>query len=369
MLTERTGETDVVVLGSYTLNSLFLVLIYEEGMVMCLLKNTTFFLVGSIIILLIATSSYAKEVTVGYQEICNPWKWKIASGAFERITGYDIRWRKFDSGHALANAVALGDVQIAEIGSSLIAATASRGEDIQVFLVLEDIAEAEALVVRNAANIVSPQDLRGKTIGVPFVSTTHYHLLFALQQFGINPADVDIRNIQMSGIVPAWESRQIDAAFVWDPALGKIKRSGRVLVTSGQLSAWGKPTFDGLVVDVRWGKENASFMVQFVQIIDDANKDYRSNPNSWSPTSVKVMATKELAACNPKNVPAILALFSIPDLKEQASETWLGGGKNSGVAKALYSTSEFLKKQHQINKLQKDYGKFVTNQYVKTAMK
>ena len=110
-------------------------------------------------------------------------------------------------------------------------------------------------------------------------------------------------------------------------------------------------------------------MRQMVKVIEGVNEDYRNNPGSWSPTSMMVMALAKLVTCNPENIPATLALFGIPNLKEQASATWLSGGNNSGVAKALYSTSEFLKRQHKVGKLQKNYGRFVTDKYVNAAMK
>lgn len=314
-------------------------------------------------------TSAAKEVTIGYQGICNPWKWKIDSGAFEKATGYDIEWRKFDSGGAVMNAMASGDVHVAVAGSSPIAAGVSRGVDVQLFWILEDIAAAEALVVRDGSGIVAPQDIKGKTIGVPFVSTTHFHTLFALEQFGIDAKDVDIRNMQPNAIASAWESGAIDGAFVWDPALGRIKQSGKVLITSGQLSSWGKATFDGMVVNTKWGRANKTFMTKLVKIIDDANEDYRSDPKSWTPSSAKVKAAEKLSGCNPEDVPGIIALFGLPTMEEQASSAWLGGGKNGGGAKALYFTSDFLKSEKKIDELQPNYGKFVTNEYVKAAMK
>ena len=237
-----------------------------------------------------------------------------------------------------------------------------------MFWVLEDIAAAEALVVRDGSGIVSPQDMKGKNIGVPFVSTTHFHMLFALEQFGINPKDVDIRNMQPNAIASAWEGGQIDGAFVWDPALGRIKKTGKVLITSGQLSSWGKATFDGMVVDTKWGKANSEFMAKLVKVIDEANEDYRTNPDSWTPSSAKVKATEKLSGCNPQDVPGIIALFGLPNLEEQASNAWLGGGKSGGVGKALFFTSDFLKNQKKVDKLQNDYGDFVTNAYVKAAM-
>lgn len=119
----------------------------------------------------------------------------IADGTFEEVPGYAIDWRKFDSGAKVITAMASGDVQIALAGSSPIAAGVPRGVDMQLFWITEDIASAEALVVRDGSGIVAPQDLRGKKLGVPFVSTTHFHLIFALEQFGIPADEVEMFNM------------------------------------------------------------------------------------------------------------------------------------------------------------------------------
>ena len=135
-----------------------------------LLKKAVLALTAATLLMAPASYAGAQEVTIGYQGICNPWKWKIDDGSVEKATGYKINWRKFDSGGAVMNAMASGDVHVAVAGSSPIAAGVTNGVDVQVFWVLEDIAAAEALVVRDGSGIVSPQDMKGKTIGVPFVS-------------------------------------------------------------------------------------------------------------------------------------------------------------------------------------------------------
>ncbi len=309
-----------------------------------------------------------KELTVGYQLVYNPWKTAIAAGKFEQATGYKINWRKFNSGAKVINAMASGDVQIALAGSSPIAAGVSRGIDMQLFWIVEDIASAEALVVRNGSGIVAPQDLKGKKLGVPFVSTTHFHTLFALEQFGIRPDELQIINMQPNQIAAAWLRGDIDAAFVWDPALGRIKKTGKVLITSGQLCKWGKCTFDGMVVDRKWGEAHPDFMATFVKVIAEADESYRSNPDAWTPDSPMVKAIVGLVGGNPEDVPGVLALYHFPTIAEQASPAWLGGGKDGGAARALYFTAKFLKDQKKIPALLPDYARFVTPRYVEAAM-
>ncbi|MFQ6023382.1 MAG: taurine ABC transporter substrate-binding protein [Acidiferrobacterales bacterium] len=317
----------------------------------------------------VSTSLAAKKVTIGYQLIYNPWKVAIADGSIEKATGYEIDFRKFDSGSKVINAMASGDVQIALAGSSPIAAGVSRGIDIQLVWIFEDIASAEALVVRDGSGIVSPQDLKGKKLGVPFVSTTHFHTLFALEQFGIEPKEVEILNMQPNQIAAAWLRGDIDAAFVWDPALGRIKETGKVLITSGQLCKWGKCTFDGMVADAQWAAENADFMAKFLTVIAAADESYRSNPSAWTPDSMEVKSIVKLVGGKEKDVPGVLALYGFPTMKEQASAAWLGGGKDGGAARALMFTSEFLKNEKKIPSVQPDYGKFVNPKYVEAAMK
>lgn len=309
--------------------------------------------------------AHAQEgVTVAHQLVFNPWKVAIADGSIERETGVKINWRRFDSGAKVINAMASGNVQVAVAGSSPTAAGVSRGLDIEVVWILEDIADAEALVVRHGAGILEPQDLKGKTIGVPFASTTHFHTLFALEQFGIDPGDVKIQNLQPPEIVQAWESGEIDAAFVWDPALGSIKKTGKVLITSGLLSSWGKATFDALVADRQFAAENPDFMCKLIKAVAASDESYRSNPGAWGADSANAKAIAELAGGRPEDVPAVLELYEFPNLAAQASDRWLGGGKDGGVARALTFTAQFLKDKNKVRSLSDDYSRNVNPRFV-----
>jgi taurine transport system substrate-binding protein len=319
----------------------------------------------------VAGTAPAAEVTVGYQLIYNPYAAAIAMGKFEAATGWEIRWVKFDSGAKVINAMASGDVQIALAGSSPIAAGVSRGVDMQLFWIVEDIAAAEALVARSGSgiDIKSPATLKGKKIGVPFVSTTHFHMLFALEVWGIDPKDVTLLNMQPNQIVAAWERGDIDAGFVWDPALGRIKKDGEVMITSGELSAMGKATFDGMVVTREFAESNKEFMAKFVRVMADADAAYRNNKAAWTPDSPEVKAIVSLVGGEPAEVPDVLALYGFPTLEEQVSANWLGGGAEGGAAKALRFTSEFLKAEGRIDALQPDYSVFVTPEYAEMALK
>jgi taurine transport system substrate-binding protein len=193
-------------------------------------------------------------------------------------------------------------------------------------------------------------------------------MLYALEVWGIDPNEVEVLNMQPPQIAAAWERGDIDAAFVWDPALGRIKQSGEVMITSGELSAMGKATFDGMVVMREFAEANPEFMATFVKTIAEADAAYRDNKDAWTPDSEQVKAIVGLVGGEPADVPGVLALYGFPTMEEQASDRWLGGGADGGAAKALLYTSEFLKAQGKVDELLPDYGAVVTPAYVEAAM-
>ena len=318
-----------------------------------------------------AMSAQAQDVTIGFLGIYSPWKVAIVDGTFEEATDKTINWKRFDSGNEVINAMAWDDVHIALADSSSIAAGVSHKRPIQLFWITEDIAKAEALVVRNGSGISELRDLKGKKLAVPFASTAHFHALLALEQRGINPSEVEILNMQPTNIAAAWRHGDIDAAFIWDPALGRIKKTGKVLITSYELSGLDKETstFDGMVVLTDFGRENQGFMCKFVQTIAAAGKAYRSNPDSFGPESENARKIVELVGGEPHQVKPVLDLYRFPTLEEQASAIWIGDDDSTGnVAKALRATSKFLQSENKIDgELLKDYGAVVNGNYINAA--
>ncbi len=310
-----------------------------------------------------------KEVTIAYQQIAGPLIVAIANGTVEKATGYKVNWRQFESGAKVATAMASGDVQIGVIGSSPLTAAVSRGVELQLFWILDDINEAEALVVRSGAKIDKPADLKGKKLGVPFASTTHFHAMFALEQWGIKPRELEILNMQPNQIAAAWERGDIDAAFVWDPALARNNRTGKVHITSGELSKKGKATFDGVAVNTKWGEANADFMAKFVKAVAESDATFRGNPAGWGADSANAKAISSKIGGEPKGAAEAIKLYAYPTLEQQASAAWLGGGRDAGATKALEATADFLKDQKRIDAVAPDYSVYVTPKYAQAALK
>ncbi|MBE7420449.1 MAG: taurine ABC transporter substrate-binding protein [Ideonella sp.] len=318
--------------------------------------------------LLAASSARAqgKSVTVGYQTIVGPFPTAIAAGAFEKGTGYKIDWRQFTSAGHISSALASGDVPVGVLGSTGIAAAVTRGVDIELFWILDDIGRSEALVARNGSGINGPQDLKGKKVAVPFVSTSHFHLLVALDQvWHVKPSDVQILNMKPPQIVAAWARGDIDAAYVWPPALSEIMKNGKTIITSEEVGKKSVPTFDGLVVSRSRAKKNTEFMNQFAKVLATAYADYGANKAKWTADSPQVKGMVKLVGGSGADAAEALHLLGYPNVQEQLSAAWLGGG----ALRALTESAKFLHAQRQIDKVLPSYAEFVNASFAKAAAK
>ncbi len=308
-----------------------------------------------------------KEVTIAYQDMVVPYRIAQEAKELEKATGYKISWKQFGGGGEVIKAMASGAVQIGEVGSAGVSAAVSRGEPLELFWILDDIGDAEALVAKNGSGINSVADLKGKKIAMPFNSTTHFHTMVALEQAKINPADVQILNMRPPEVRAAWQRGDIQATYIWDPVLAEVKKDGKVILTSGKLSAdTGKATFDGYVVNKDWAKNHRDFMVAFVKVLAGSDEKYRANKAKWTPDSAEVKAVAKWSGAKPEDVPNGMGLYRFPTLAEQNSK-WLGGGKNGVAAKALAATAQFQLSQKQIEKTLPDYSAVVNASYVQAA--
>lgn len=308
--------------------------------------------------------AFAQEaVRIAYQTVVEPAKVAQADGLYDKATGRTLEWRKFESGAEVVAAVASGDIQIGYVGSSPLAAAASKELPVETFFIAAQIGSAEALVVRNGAGVAKPADLIGKKVAVPFVSTTHYSLLAALKHWGIDAKKVEIVNLRPTEITAAWQRGDIAAAYVWDPALGQLKAGGKVLTDSAQVAQWGAPTFDAWIVRKDFAQKNPDVVAAFARITGEAYAAYRKDPKAFAGNAANVEKIVKLTGAKNEEIAELLAGSTFPTLTEQVA--LLSGP----TVKAVGETSKFLKEQGKVDKLLPDYGPYVSAKYVQAAAK
>ncbi len=324
-------------------------------------------LIGTIAAIVMAsaasTSALAETVVIGHFGTPIPMQAAAAAGEFEKATGWKIEWRKFGSGAEIIAAMASGDLKLSELGSSPLAIGASQGVDYQLFAISNIIGDAESLIARNGSGIEKVENLKGKKVGVPLGSTAHYSLMGAVKNAGLAPTDVEVIGMKPDQITAAWDQGQIDATFIWEPAKGKVLKTGKLIVAANQVA--GAPTFDGWVVNREFGAANPEFMTKFLKALEAANAAYNSNKDAWTADSAPVKAIAERTGSPAEEVPAALKGYAFPTLKEMAGADWLGGGNQ----KNMLATAKFLMENKRVDAVQEDYSKFVNADYLAAAMK
>jgi taurine transport system substrate-binding protein len=321
------------------------------------------------VLLIAATHAKAEDkkaddtIRIAYQTPPSPSQLAIVDGDYEKATGARIEWRKFESGASVIAALASGAVDIGYAGSSPLAAGVTRGLPIKAFLIADLIGEAEALVVRNGAGINQPGDLVGKKIAVPFVSTTHYSLLFALKHWGIDPAKVNVLNLQPPEIAAAFARGDIDATYVWDPALANAKKTGKVLINSAEVAKLGGPTFDAWIVRNDFAASHPEAVKAFARVTLESFARYRGDPALYGPGTAAAKKIADFTGAKPDEVSEQIAGNSYPLGAEQASNALLG----KGTIEAIAATAAFLKEQKKVDALLPNYDATVTAEFVKAA--
>lgn len=305
----------------------------------------------------------ARTVTIGYQDLLVPMKLMMETAELERSTGYRVQWKMYDTGADIMKAMAAGEIQIGEAGSSPFTAAATAGQKVRVLWICDDMANAEALVVRNGAGIEKISDLRGKTLATPSLSTAHYQLFAALSEAGL------VRHVKLLTLKPpqiraAWEAGKIDGAYLWNPVLGHLKGSGKVLVSAGQMAQRGYPTFDGLIGNSAWVDANEKLVVALIQAISRAQRSYLETQSSWTAQTPAVQTIARLTKTPPAEVLAGMGLYRFVPPEEQLGPRWFGGG----AAKAMANTALFQSTMLVSGPPLASYNEFIAPGFLRKAM-
>jgi taurine transport system substrate-binding protein len=304
---------------------------------------------------LMGGTAMAETVIIGNFGSPTPMQVARAEKKFEAATGWEIEWRTFGSGTEVIAAMASGDVQVAELGSSPLAIAASQGVELQLFMIAQGLGTAESLIAKTDSGIAKIEDVKGKRVAVPVGSTAHYSLMGALAHSGIAESDVTIVNLPADQIAAAWDSGQVDAAFIWQPVQSQILQTGTFIVGADQTAQWGYPTFDGWVVNTEFATANADAMVAFAKVMNEANQAYLADPAAWTADSAPVKTIAEVTGAAADQVPDILKGFTFIPLADQMGDTWLGG-----AAANMKTTADFLVTAGRIDAAVDDYSPFVT---------
>lgn len=308
-----------------------------------------------------------EKVTVGYLNLVNAQLVTKSLGLVQKyMPGIEIEYIKVGGGGDMLRAIAADQVDFGGLGNPPTAIGVTRGLPIKGIMVLNMLDYVEAMVVRTDAGIKSFADLEGKTIAAPFGSTTHYLLLQALADEGIDPGSMKILDLRPNDIAVAWSRGDIDAAWFWEPNLNKaVADGGNIFMTSGIMASRGYPTWDVGVVMDEFAEKYPDLVEAFLKAECEGIDFWINNPAE----TAKIIAEElELSLADATRM---MGGTGMVPCDEQLTAEYIGSTGDIGqFADTLVATSEFLVAQERLPKQlsREDYEEFLIPSYLETVV-
>jgi taurine transport system substrate-binding protein len=307
------------------------------------------------------------KITIGYLNLVNAQLVTKHLGLIAKeMPGVDIKYVKIGGGGDMLRAIAGNDVDFGGLGNPPAAIGVTRGLPIKGIMVINMLDTVEAMVVRTSANIKSLRDLKGKTVAAPFGSTTHYLLLQALKDDGVDPASIKILDLAPSDIAAAWLRGDLDAAWFWEPNLDKaVKNDGHIFMTSGIMEKRGYPTWDIGVVMNAFAAKYPDYVKKFVKAECDGIDFWLMNPAKTAEIIAEELTLPLADATRMMNGTAMVPC------DRQLTAQYLGTSSAKGqFVDTLVATADFLVRQDRLPKLlpRGDFDAFVTPSYIEQVV-
>jgi len=281
------------------------------------------------------------KVVIGTQDLADPEGIARAEGWLTDAFGVPVDIVPFDAGRDVNTAIASGSIDFGILGSVPAALAIASGVPVKVIYVQSVLGSVESLVVNKGLGITDAQGLVGKKIATTFSSTSHFSLLQYLKYNNIDPASVDIIDMNASAIVAAFTRGDIDGAFTWEPNVTQMLNQGGVALTSAkEVAQLGSPTMDVEIVRSDFASKYPDLVKEYVAVMDRCVQLYENDPQA---------AGTSLAQTLGLTAPDVLAQVAgstwLPVSVQKGAE-WFG---SSALADVMLSTSQFLYEQGQVS--------------------
>ena len=208
-------------------------------------------------------------------------------GKYKDVT-YDIEWKNFTSGAPLTNEMVAGKLDfgaMADFPGSLNGVAFQKAGRRSLFITTlsgSTKGSGNGIVVPVNSPVQSLADLKGKTISVPFASTSHGMLLRAIKAQSWNPeTDVNIITQAPEVAGPALQAGKIEAHadFVPFAELFPWRGFARKIFDGSQADA---PTFHGALVDAEYAEKYPEIVVAYLRAAIEADGLIAAEPEKYS---------------------------------------------------------------------------------------
>lgn len=277
------------------------------------------------------------EIRIGYWATPNSELMVKESGTLEQLyPDVKVTWTEFTSGADILTAMQAGSIDFSTIGTPPGTTGIANGYPFKAYYVEDIIGEMEGLIVKADSGINSLKDLKGKTIATSFSTTSHFSLLNALDQAGVDASEIEIMDMDASNIYAAWDRGDIDGAYIWESVKSQILNDGgKELISSKEVAENGAATCEFGIVHEDFYAKYPEIVKAYAGLLDSAAQEYNNNPEE----SAKLMSGG-LGLTEDETLSAMKGIIELTeaDQKEYLSE----GGTFEDI---LEKTWDFLYEQ------------------------
>lgn len=189
--------------------------------------------------------------------------------------GLEVLFKEYEAGKLAADALLAGEADIATSADFVLVSNSFDRGDLRVLgtVAVSDINE---LVARKDRGISEPSDLKGKKIGVTRKSVGEFFLGTFLTFNGLSIDDVEVVDLNPSGIVEAITTGDIDAGLSWNPNAFNMKKAlgSNAISWPGQS---GQGYYFILLSTDQFVNENALAIERFMKALVQAEEYVQAN--------------------------------------------------------------------------------------------
>ncbi|WP_281165760.1 aliphatic sulfonate ABC transporter substrate-binding protein [Liquorilactobacillus sicerae] len=186
-------------------------------------------------------NSSLKSVTIGYQA-GDEFDIAKSRGEFAKKMekkGYKVKFKEFQNGAAMMQALATGNVDYARVGDTPPVSALASGTKLTYIAAGGTKEKGSGIMVRKNSGINSVADLKGKRVAYTKGTSSQYMVLKALKKAGLGTDDITWVNLDQDAASVAYSKEKVDAWANWDPTVAQVEltENSKLLVNGKQTGA------------------------------------------------------------------------------------------------------------------------------------